>query len=125
MESKSSHLSAFPSRYTRAGVLWLQFRYTAATNGNGWIQYYDPSTTDASTTAATDYAAMALDAEQSITCNIPTPLPATSAANSTYDNWTVDYAGICNVWTIDVDAAQDFDGSRSKTNVFVRGRTSA
>ena len=66
---------------------------------------------------------MAFDAQQSITWSIPTPLPSTSATNSTYDDWTVDYTGICNVWTIHIDAAEDFDGSRPKTNVFVRGRT--
>lgn len=109
MGPEPAHLSALPSWHARTGVLWLQFRYTAVTNGIRWIQCDHPSTTDASTAAATDYAAMAIDVEQSITCNVPTPLPATGAAHSTNVDRTIDDTDICNLWTIDINAAKDVD----------------
>ena len=118
-------LPTLTPRHAGAGILWLQFRYTAVTNGNGWLQYYHASTTNGTTTAAVDYATVAFDAQQSIACNFPTPVPATGATNSTHDNWTADDPSICDVRTINVDAAQDVDGSRSKANVFVRGGTSS
>ena len=109
MGSESAHLPTFAPRNASTGVFWLQFHLTTVAYGVRDLQQYYPTAADASTTAAAHHAAMAIDAEQSITCHLSTDVSAASAAHSTNVNWTTLDPNFCNVRKIDIDTSKDVD----------------
>ena len=109
MGPDTARLSPFASRHAGARIFWIQFRNTTVTNGGRRVQQQYPSAANASTVTATDHAAMAVNAEQSIAWNVPNCIPTTSPTYSTNVNRTDANSCICIVNEIDINPAKDFD----------------
>lgn len=119
MGTKPTHLPAFASWYTGAGILGVQLRVTTLANGSPWIRQSSPPATFASATAAFDHAAMAFDAEQSIPHWLPTDVSSAGATNPAYGIGFATNACLSNIVSFVVYTSKDSHGPGPETYVSV------
>ena len=112
-----ARLPAFPPRYARSGVFWLHVSAAHTANGARRIQRWRTASRWTSDFAAFDYAAVAVDVEQSVACRLSASLCAASSSHPADRGASTTDANISGVDEISADTETDTDGPRQKAHV--------